>query len=133
MRQQAERGDSLGPGDTASSSQQSDRLDPGAPANTPAGGSPGNNPRTLPPPDAGDEVVPGFVVPYYYQNYNENNTDVGLCYVKIQLLGEPARGPVTLRGEVATYYQETLGREWSHNMALWVRFQGANIIEITRR
>ena len=89
-------------------------------------GTSNNNPRTPSPPDAGEEQIPGFVVPYHY----ENTPDLRSCYVTIQFL---RGGQVRLTGLEAQGHQEAVGGAWYHNMPLLVRYQGANIIEIVPR
>ena len=93
----------------------------------PQGNETSNNPpRTPSPPDAGEEEVPGFVVPYHW----ENTSDTRHCYVTIRFL---RGGQVTLRGEEAQYHQQAVGGAWFHDMPVLVKYHGANLYEITPR
>ena len=85
-----------------------------------------NPPRTPTPPDAGEEDVPGYVVPFHY----ENTSDLQHCYVTIRFL---RGGEVTLRGEEAQWHKEAVGGAWFEEMPVLVRYHGANIIEIVPR
>ena len=127
-RQDVGRGDSQDPQNTASSSQQSGRLGPGAPANNPAGGPPTNGSSAPALRDPTEVHVDGFVVPGEF-----NNSDPGPAYVRIRLISNPPRDDVVLDGDRATAARYGIGGSWSNNLPLTVIFRGSNVSYVRYR